>query len=783
MGKNSEIKISVRNLIEFVLRSGNLDSRFMGSSRAVEGTKAHSKIQKSYSENYSAEVTLRYSVPYEELMITVEGRADGILQEEDTFIIDEIKSTTQSLDMIDEEYNQLHWAQAKCYAFIYGQEHSLEEVGVQLTYYQLDTEEIKYFRKTFLLHELKQFFNDLIDQYFTWARFTHDWQLKRDASIKMLSFPFESYRKGQRDFAKAVYRTVVDGKRLFAQAPTGIGKTVSALFPTIKAMGEGHTSKIFYLTAKTINRQVAEEAFSKMHGRGLLFKSVTLTAKDKICFKEESTCNPEQCEYAKGHFDRVNDALRALLHQEQLLTREKIEAYSREYHICPFEFSLDLTLWADAVVCDYNYAFDPRVYLKRFFAEEGGDYTFLVDEAHNLVDRSREMFSAELYKRPFLDLKRIFQSKSPTISKTLNQLNKVMLIYKKYLEEENQPIHKENPKDLYLPLHKFIKEAEEWLTKNENQEGYEELLDLYFSCHTFLRIAEFYDERYVTYIEQGQKDIKVKLFCLDPSYLLRNALRRGRSAILFSATLTPLPYFREILGGDEEDKLLRLSSPFDRTNLCLSIADRISTKYKDREDSYDAIVDYIYGTIQRKKGNYFVFFPSYQYMDKVYQLFGDKYPEINTLLQEASMGEEAREQFLLQFQSHNDRSLVGFAVLGGIFSEGIDLVGDRLVGAIIIGVGLPQISLERDIIMDYFQEKHHLGYEYAYMYPGMNKVLQGAGRVIRSESDQGVVLLIDERFRHSRYQKLFPPEWSAHDSVHNLKDLDLTLDLFWKQNK
>lgn len=783
MNNRNEIKISVRNLIEFVLRSGDLDTRFMGSSRAVEGTKAHHKVQKSYGENYTPEVTLRYSVPYQDLTLTVEGRADGILQEEGRIIVDEIKSTTQSLDLIDEAYNHLHWGQAKCYAFIYGQEHGFTEIDVQLTYYQLDTEEVKCIRITYSLQALKQFFDDLIAQYFTWASFTHDWQIKRDASIQALSFPFEAYRKGQRDFAKAVYRTVVDGKKLFAQAPTGIGKTISTLFPTIKALGEGHTAKIFYLTAKTITRQVAEEAFLKMHAQGLLFKSVTLTAKDKICFLEEAACNPEQCEYARGHFDRVNAALRAILSHEHLLTREKIEYYAKEYHICPFEFSLDLTLWADAVVCDYNYAFDPRVYLKRFFAEEGGDYTFLVDEAHNLVDRAREMFSAQLYKRPFLDLKRIFQTKAPAIGKALQQLNKAMLIYKKYLEEENQPIHKDNPKDLYPPLHKFLKEAEEWLTKNESQEGYEELLELYFSCHTFLRIAEFYDERYVTYIEKELKDIKVKLFCLDPSQLLRDALRRGRSAILFSATLTPLPYFREILGGDEEDKLLRLPSPFERKNLCLSIADRISTKYKDREDSYEQIADYIYFTTQQNQGNYFSFFPSYQYMDKVYQQFIEKYPKVKTLLQGTSMVEEEREQFLLQFQSDNQESLVGFAVLGGIFSEGIDLVGNRLVGAVVIGVGLPQICLERDIIMNYFQGKNHLGYEYAYMYPGMNKVLQAAGRVIRSERDRGIVLLIDDRFRHRRYQNLFPLEWSNPSFVRDLKELDSTLTSFWQPLK
>jgi len=784
MELKQKIRVSVRNLVEFILRTGDIDSGFVGTSnnRALEGTRIHKKVQNASGGNYESEVILRYDIEYEDYILSLEGRADGIIKDKDAVTIDEIKSTTSPLEKIDEDFNPLHWAQAKCYAFIYAEENRLSSINVQLTYYQIDTDEIKRIVKEFRFEELKQFFFDLIEKYFIWTEMQHKWNIKRDISIKELSFPHKNYRKGQRELAVAAYKTIVNGKKLYAQAPTGIGKTISTVFPAVKAMGEGHISKIFYLTAKTITRTVAGEAFSLMREKGLHIKTVVLTAKDKICFKEKATCNPESCEYAKGHYDRVNDAIMDILTNEDELNREIIEKYAQKHCVCPFEFSLDLTLWADAVICDYNYVFDPSVSLKRFFAEKGGDYAFLIDEAHNLVDRAREMYSSELYKKPFLDFKREVKATYPKLSKALNKINQYMLDIKKKCNSDGYYIKEEFDSEIYFHLKKFITECEEYLLKNKNAENYEEYLNLYFDALAFIRICELYDDRYITYAEKANGDIKLKLYCLDPSHLLKETLRKGRAAIFFSATLIPMDYHKYILGGEDDDYTIYLNSPFPIENRCILVADSISTKYRDREGSYLDIVEYISSVLNAKKGNYLIFFPSYQYMNKVYELFTEKYPEYETYIQEPDMTEEEREDFLELFELDKDKNVIGFCVLGGIFSEGIDLKHDRLIGVIIVGVGLPQICLERDIIRDYFNKVNNLGYEYSYMYPGMTKVLQAAGRLIRTEEDRGIILLLDERFVYSNYQRLFPREWFPYIRVNN-DNIEKYLCEFWKRQE
>ncbi|MCH5138966.1 ATP-dependent DNA helicase, partial [Clostridiaceae bacterium UIB06] len=545
----------------------------------------------------------------------------------------------------------------------------------------------------------------------------------------------------------------------------------------------GLVSKIFYLTAKTITRGVAEDAIIKMVHGGLELKVVTLTAKDKICFKEKSSCNPEDCEFAKGHFDRANDALNEILNKEKIINREVIVKYAKKFSICPFEFSLDLALWADCIICDYNYVFDPRVYLRRFFDTEEEGNAILIDEAHNLVDRAREMFSSELSKHPFLELKKIMKSKDVKIAKALDKINSCMVKLRKQceVEEKNVYVQKNQIEEIYPFLRRLISQSEEWLTKNNEAEGYEQLLEVYFDSLAFIRISELYDERFITYIEKQGSDVRIKIFCLDPSYLLNECMKRGKAVVLFSATLSPIDYFKKILGGSESDYIIRLPSPFSVDKRKLLIADRISTKYKYRENSSLSIIEYIVAMISAKRGNYIVFFPSYSYMKKVYQEFCEQYPLINTMIQESNMEEEDREKYLSNFSKDNEETLVAFAVLGGIFSEGIDLKGDRLIGTIIVGVGLPQLCLERDIIRDYFKEKNNLGYEYAYMYPGMNKVLQAAGRVIRTEEDKGSILLIDERFNSSSYKSIFPKEWYPNVSVRSVKDIQNNLTEFWRK--
>jgi len=773
-----EIKISVRNLVEFLMRSGDIDSSFFRVNRAVEGTRIHKKIQKAQKEDYRAEVTLKYNIEYDEFVLTIEGRADGIIEGIEGVTIDEIKSTMSPLELIDENYSKVHWAQAKCYAYIYATLNNVEKIDVRLTYCHLDTEEIKYLIRTFSIAQLTEFFDSLTKSYYNWARLVYDWQMKRDKSIKELKFPFDEYRKGQRELAVAVYKTIASNKSIFVKAPTGTGKTVSTLFPSIKAMGEGHTSKIFYLTAKTITRSVAEEAFSIMRKKDLKFKTVTLTAKEKICLLDKSSCNPVDCQVAKGHFDRINDAIMDILTNEDELKRETIEKYAAKHRVCPFEFSLDLTLWADAVICDYNYVFDPRVYLKRFFTEKG-DYIFLVDEAHNLVDRAREMYSAEVYKKPVLKIKREIKESCPKISKVLTRLNTFMLNMKKLCNEKGFYVSSEGDKEIYSILRKFVSECEAYFAKSGNVKMGDELLELYFNALIFIKICELYDERYVTYVEKRNDDVKLKLFCLDPSYLLREALKKGKSGVFFSATLIPLEYYRKILGGSDEDYIMSIKASFSVKNQKLIVADSISTRYVYRERSYKDIVECIRNLTQCKCGNYMVFFPSYQYMNTVYELFSCEYPDVKVHIQSTSMTEEERESFLKLFTPQPEVTTIGFCVMGGIFSEGIDLKSDRLIGSVIVGVGLPQICLERNIIRDYFNERNSQGFEYAYMFPGMNKVMQAAGRVIRSETDRGVILLIDERFTNRSYLNLFPKEWFPYVQVARASDIIRYVSEFW----
>lgn len=794
-----KVSISVRELVEFILRTGDLDSGFMSASRAQEGTKAHKKLQKSNEElfeKYNREVTLSFEASYEEFSIVIEGRADGIIEEKGDIIIEEIKSTQRDLSLIEEAYNELHWAQVKSYGYIYASKEGLDSIKLQLTYFDLTTEETKSFLKSFNIKELEEFFYGLVDSYYSWARDRYYWGIKRDQSIKGTDFPFESYRRGQRELAVAVYGTIKENKKLFAEAPTGIGKTISTIFPAVKAMGEGLINKIFYLTAKTITRTVGEEAFNRLRTKGLKMRVITLTAKDKICFNKEAACNGEQCEYAKGHYDRVNAAIMDLITNEESFTREIIEAYAKKHRVCPFEFSLDLALFSDAIICDYNYAFDPSAALKRFFdvsvvgkgkSKDSNKipYALLIDEGHNLVDRAREMFSEELLKSKILEAKKLMKGRAQNLYKSLDKINSYMIDLRHQLEEEDKKsiVTTEPPEEIYILLRIFMKEAEEYLIKNRNTEGYEEILDLYFNFNSFLNIGELYGENYVTYVDSENKDIKLKLFCVDPSKNLKETMNKVRSTILFSATLNPMDYFKELLGHNAEDYNMRLPSPFNRENLKVNIADKISTKYIHRENSYEAIATYIRTFIKGRKGNYMVFFPSYAYMNRVHEDFVNSMSmdeKVDIILQDSSMTEENREEFLKTFDENNENTLVAFAVLGGVFSEGIDLTGDKLIGAIIVGVGLPQLCLERDIIKDYYNEKLNKGYEYSYMYPGMNKVLQAAGRVIRTEKDRGTLMLIDQRFINRDYESLFPREWFPYVKLRDQLQLQRELKEFWE---
>ena len=781
MKEETIIRISVRSLVEFILREGDIDNRVSGSMEKdamLLGGKIHRKIQSRMGTNYTAEVPLKIQMPCDGFVLQIEGRADGVLKDDGKVLIDEIKGILRSLEHLEAPV-PVHLAQAKCYAYIYAVQNSLKCIDVQMTYCQMETEEIRRFCQKFEFQELQTWFQDLVTQYEKWAKFEIEWRNVRNDSIRQIEFPFP-YREGQRDLVVSVYRTILRKKKLFIQAPTGVGKTMATVFPAVRAVGEGLGEKIFYLTAKTITRTVAEQAFSLLKEKGLLYKTITLTAKEKICFCEEAECNPDACPYAKGHFDRVNDAVFDLITHSGDWSREVLEEQAKKHMVCPFEMSLDVSNWADAVICDYNYAFDPQAHLKRFFSESGkGEYLFLIDEAHNLVERGREMYSASLYKEDLLEVRKMVKAEDPKLAKGLSECNQQFLELKR--ECEHYQILK-SVSHIALKLMNVLSKLEDYLEECKDAEKKKRVLDFYFAVRSFLNIHDIMDENYVIFSEMMEDGrFQIKLFCVNPAVNLQNYLEQGNSTIFFSATLLPVHYYKKLLSVEKDDYAVYAHSSFPQENKFLFIGTDVSTRYTRRgESTYQRFARYIAVMAEQKKGNYMAFFPSYRFLEEVHTCFLECVDhEVDSICQVSYMDEEQREEFLEEFEQEREKSLVAFCVMCGIFSEGIDLTDDKLIGAVIAGTGLPQVCTEREILKQYFNAADMDGFDYAYLYPGMNKVLQSAGRVIRTESDRGVILLLDDRFRAMRYREVFPREWQQYQ-LGSVKNLEQEIRTFWE---
>ena len=833
------IKISVRNLVEFILREGDIDNRQgMGVSAEAmqEGSRMHRRIQRSMGSDYHAEVPLRIAIEEGDYQLVIEGRADGIMIESGTdevytfadnynhislpkearVTIDEIKGVYQKLELLQAPVG-VHRAQAMCYAYIYAVQHDLARIGIQMTYCNLDTKEIRRFYEELSFAELSEWFLHLVEEYKKWADFQFAWRSLRQESIKRLTFPYE-YRKGQKELAAGVYRTIARGKNLFIQAPTGVGKTISTVFPAVKAVGEELGEKIFYLTAKTITGTVAREAFELLRRGGYQAKIIQITAKEKLCKCEEVDCNPVHCPYAKGHYDRVNDAVYNLLQKEDVFTREVILEQAEAYRVCPFELCLDVASWVDNIICDYNYVFDPNVCLKRFFAEgTKGGYLFLVDEAHNLVERSREMYSAEIYKEDFLAVKKLVRHYDERLAAEFEKCNRSLLAYKRDCEKY---VVYDNIGSLILALMRLASDLDEFLQKRAEFPERKEVTEFYLNLRNFMNVYELLDEHYVIYSEHTEDGrFKMKLYCVDPSSNLQERLDRGNATIFFSATLLPVQYYKNLLSTKKDNYAVYADTAFSGEQRLLLVGRDVSSRYTRRnEKEFARIAAYVSATARAKKGNYMVFFPSYKMMRQVYEVFcpsdgvrelalfpeeekaeeeaeGEKkraaengHPSggMSALLQQPGMKESEREAFLAAFSGEasakREGSLVAFCVLGGIFGEGIDLKNEQLIGAVIVGTGLPQISNEREILMRYYDRRSGEGFDYAYRYPGMNKVLQAAGRVIRTAEDVGVIELLDERFLQSDYRGLFPREWEQY-TVCNAENVAQYVERFWEEKQ
>lgn len=785
-------KVSIRTLVAFSIPEETTWT-FSSYRQLQEGTQAHGEIQARHRDegDYRSEVYLSYNFPAPGCTVEISGRADGIWETAERACIHEIKTTSTRLSEINEDFSDAHWAQGKCYAFIYASSKNLDEISVRLTYLHRASGEEKSFDRKFTLEKLRKFVKGLVYPYASKAMSQALWNETRALSIKSLEFPFPAYRKGQKLLAFNVYKCIQDRKRLFAQAPTGTGKTMGVLFPAIKALGEGTIDRIFYLTAKTTTRAIAENACKMLFEQGLRLRMLTLTAKDKLCPHPVRDCSPDKCMLIQGYPSRSKKILKELLKKHDVFNRDNISVAAMRHGLCPFELSLDLALHCDLIICDYNYVFDPRVYLRRFFQQKGREeYLILVDEAHNLFDRAREMYSAAIERNRIVGMASLVKEDLPTVCRALRSISRALRAIEKetkesWLEAGGTEYYaaSDMPVSLEAPVLDFITETEHWmLTRGAEEKEYEdELITLFFDLLHFKNILEVYSKEYRTLITGSGSRLRLSLMCLDPGITLNGYMNAARSVVLFSATLSPLSYFRNILGGRDGDVTLRLPSPFPRENLLVVNEDCVETRYRLRERYLERVARAIHAWTCSHVGNYMVFFPSYKYLLDVLEIFKEFDGEFEILCQEREMDEPSRDAFLSEFDAYGDITRIGFCVLGGIFGEGIDLTGDRLTGVVVVGVGLPQVCPELEIMRSYYQEHSGAGFHYAYSYPGLNRVLQAAGRLIRAETDRGGLLLVDSRFAQSDYQRLLPDEWNPIPRTSHGIDIRKIVADFWNK--
>ena len=802
-GEKATIVLSVRELCRLALLSGDLDLRAGGrasADRVALGAKIHRKLQATAGAMYNAEVAFTHTVLHHGICSEVSGRADGVIRAGTRdFTVDEIKTVSGKAFSLPP--SPMHDAQVKCYAYFLCKEKNLSEIKTRLTYYRREDEKIKHTTSTHTFEELEGFYFDLLSRVEYRAQILVERENILLPSVQSGRFPYSNVRNGQDIMLRECYRDIRAGKRLFIQAPTGTGKTVSSLYPAIRALGEGYCDKIFYLTAKASTRREAYRASADIYKAGSHLRTIVIGARERMCQNEMAKrdavgisrhCNAKDCPYAVGFYDKLGAALCELLSEKKGYSISAVEETAKKYGICPYEFQLELSEFCDTVICDYNYAFDPQIYLRRYFEDEAVEknrYVFLVDEAHNLGDRACDMYSVVLQNTQIETCFAILPESEEKLRDALRRVEVTMHGMRRLCEENTTKDENGIPHGYYLtrnPMERFLQVVSEARAVVEARvrtlhgEPFEEAVSILSAqLKRFEVISEYYDDRFLTFVEQHGDVITVRIICLDPSDILSSCLDRAHASVLFSATLTPTDYFADILGGGKGAVKLSLPSPFDPRRTCVAIVPSVSTRFEDRETSYKKIASLIAATASGRRGNYIAYFPSYDYMEKVWKQFSERYKTVQTVVQTRGMNYTEKEKFLDAF-CEDGKLRVGFCVLGGSFSEGVDLPGNRLIGTVIVGTGMPGISNERNILKEYYDITRENGFDYAYTYPGMNRVLQAAGRVIRREEDAGVIVLIDDRYDTDRYKVLFPEHWQDLQYAGNAQELAELIADFWQ---
>ena len=802
------VTMSVRELCALAFKHGSIDCRkpsaFSKGYQEKSPSEIHSELQKSRGGEYQREVALLNTTLFGDIHYEVSGRADGVVDDGVSIIVEEIKTVSGYEFSLPPD--RLHIAQLHCYAYFLCVNKGLNTITERLTYYNIDAKKEKSIDRIYSLDELRVAYYGLLNAVEKWAKLAKYRAEEVLPSLKNAVFPYDELRDGQRDFMNEAYRTIKSGQKLFAQAPTGTGKTISSLYPAIKAIGSELCDKVFYLTAKSSTGREAYNAVGRLFEAGAKLRTVTIAAREQMCLCDAAKasggrisnfCNPDDCPYAKGYYDRVDGAIFKLLSTQNGYNIKALNVIAREYSVCPYELSLDISELCDVIICDYNYLFSPSVYLKRYFLDNKNleKYVFLIDEAHNLGDRAREMYSAQLsqkdadHARSLIDREKhdkLFSAveKYFLALRGLRRLCKDNIVRESDGTESGFYISRNQLSSFGETADVFVKECEGWIRANREDPIFAEIFALYSSVKNYLLMLEYYDDKFLTYVMVFGGDIKIRVYCLDPSEVLSHCMSRGVASVLFSATFTPLDYFIDLLGGGKKARQLNLPTPFKQENLFVCAVDTVSTRYDDRDEkNYRRIAAFLATAVSARPGNYIAYFPSYNFMEGVKKEFEKKFPKVKLVVQSRGMGRADKEKFLSEFKEDSGKLRIGMCVLGGSFSEGVDLPGNKLIGTVIVGVGLPGISNENNIIKEYYDIKSECGYDYAYTFPGMNNVLQAAGRVIRREQDKGIVVLIDDRYAEDRYKILFPPQWSHLLYVGDPASLAKAVGDFWENSE